>query len=145
MHYGPEQPRIQTEVLGLSLICSLVRSHRSLVCLFRTVHTLLRTLARSLTLLLPSSWESELLDHYFFCGFFFFTIVTVSRVPSIVSIKDHGQKKKKSGIQTIFSVHFHAGILALLRSLFSLDVQARNAIIIIVIVIIIMTVIVVVI
>ena len=72
MHYGPEQPRIQTEVLGLSLICSLVRSHRSLVCLFRTVHTLLRTLARSLTLLLPSSWESELLDHYFFCGFFFY-------------------------------------------------------------------------
>ena len=33
MHYGPEQPRIQTEVLGHSLVRSLVRSHRSLTSL----------------------------------------------------------------------------------------------------------------
>ena len=31
LHYGPEQPRIQTEVIGHSLVRSLVRSHRSLV------------------------------------------------------------------------------------------------------------------
>ena len=30
-HYGREQPRIQTAVLGHSLVRSLVRSHRSLV------------------------------------------------------------------------------------------------------------------
>ena len=31
VHYGRKQPRIQTEVLGHSLVRSLVRSHRSLV------------------------------------------------------------------------------------------------------------------
>ena len=36
MHSGPEQPRIQTEVLGRSLIRLLVRSHRSLPRLLRT-------------------------------------------------------------------------------------------------------------
>ena len=35
-HYGPKQPRIQTEVLGHSLVRSLVRSHCSLVRLLRT-------------------------------------------------------------------------------------------------------------
>ena len=35
-HYGLEQPKIQTEVLGHSLVRLLVCSHRSLVCLFRT-------------------------------------------------------------------------------------------------------------
>ena len=29
LHYGQKQPRIQTEVLGHSLVRSLVRSHRS--------------------------------------------------------------------------------------------------------------------
>ena len=33
---GPKQPKIQTEVLGHSLVCSLSRLHRSLVCLLRT-------------------------------------------------------------------------------------------------------------
>ena len=31
LHYGSKQPRIQNEVLGHSLVCSLVCSHRSLV------------------------------------------------------------------------------------------------------------------
>ena len=35
-HCGPEQPRIQTEVLGHSLVHSLVRWHRSLVRFLRT-------------------------------------------------------------------------------------------------------------
>ena len=34
-HYGRKQPRIQTEVVGHSLVRSLVRSHRSLVRLLR--------------------------------------------------------------------------------------------------------------
>ena len=37
LHCGPEQPKIQTEVLGHSLVCSLVRSHRSLICSLRTL------------------------------------------------------------------------------------------------------------
>ena len=35
-HYGQIQPRIQTEVLGHSLVRSLVRSHRSLIRLLQT-------------------------------------------------------------------------------------------------------------
>ena len=45
-HFGPEQPKIQTEVLGHSLVRSLVRSHRSL------------------PRLLPRSWESEWMAVY---------------------------------------------------------------------------------
>ena len=64
MHYGLEQQKIQTAVLGHSLIRSLVRSHRSLICLLRTAcfARALRcahSFARSLTLLTPSLWESE--------------------------------------------------------------------------------------
>ena len=36
LHYGLEQPKIQTAVPGHSLVRSLVRSHRSLVRLLRT-------------------------------------------------------------------------------------------------------------
>ena len=36
VHCGPEQPRIQTALLGHSLVRSLVRSHRSLVRLLQT-------------------------------------------------------------------------------------------------------------
>ena len=36
VHCGPEQPKIQIGALGHSLVRSLVRSHRSLVCLLRT-------------------------------------------------------------------------------------------------------------
>ena len=43
VHCGPEQPKIQAEVLGHSLVRSLVRSHRSIVRL------------------LPRSWKTELL------------------------------------------------------------------------------------
>ena len=43
VHCGPEKPRIQTEVLGHSL----VRLHRSLVCLLRTAR-FARALVRSL-------------------------------------------------------------------------------------------------
>ena len=42
---GPEQPRIQTDVLGHSLVCSLVRSHRSLDCLLRPACLLTRSAA----------------------------------------------------------------------------------------------------
>ena len=73
-HYGQKQPRIQTEVLGHSLVRSLVRSHRSLIRLLQTArfaHT--RSLAadgslrsrpplRSLIRSLPRLWDSEWLD-----------------------------------------------------------------------------------
>ena len=36
VHYGPEQPRIQTEVLGHSLVRLLVRPDHSLICLLHT-------------------------------------------------------------------------------------------------------------
>ena len=49
LHRGPEQPVKQTEVLGHSLVRSLVRSHRSLVRLLRTTR-----FACSLTSLTPS-------------------------------------------------------------------------------------------
>ena len=49
-HCGPEQPRIQTEVLGHSLVRSLVRS-------------LLR------------SWDSKWLDGYLFCVFSLFSTI----------------------------------------------------------------------
>ena len=70
-HCGPEQPTIQTKVLGHSLVCSLVRSHPSLVCLLCTTcfARALCLLARSLCSL-PRSWESEQVDGYIFCVFF---------------------------------------------------------------------------
>ena len=57
-HCGLEQPRILTEVLGHSLVRSLVRSYRSIVCLLRTTHfaralRCAHLFARSLTLLTP--------------------------------------------------------------------------------------------
>ena len=59
MHCGLEQTRIETYVLGYSLVRSLVRSHRSLVSLLQTARfaRVLRcphSFARSLTLLTPS-------------------------------------------------------------------------------------------
>ena len=49
LHCGPEQPKILTEVLGHSLVRSLVRSNRSLVPHYSLhLHTLLRSLIRSL-------------------------------------------------------------------------------------------------
>ena len=43
VHCGPEQPKIQTEVLGHSLVLSLVCLHRSLVCsLAHFAHSLAR-------------------------------------------------------------------------------------------------------
>ena len=74
-HYGPKQPRIQTEVLGHSLVRSLVRSHRSLVRLLRTA-SFARALhcahsfARSLTLLTPSL-VGQWYIRWLFCLFFF--------------------------------------------------------------------------
>ena len=58
-HCRPEQPKIQTAVLGHSLVRSLVCSHRSLVCSLRTARfaSALRcaySFARSLTSLTPS-------------------------------------------------------------------------------------------
>ena len=38
LHRGPEQPRIQTEVLGHSLVCLLVHSHHSHIRLLRPTH-----------------------------------------------------------------------------------------------------------
>ena len=58
-HCGLEQPRIETEVLGHSLVRSLVRSHRSLVRLLWTARfaralRCAHSFARSLTSLTPS-------------------------------------------------------------------------------------------
>ena len=68
-HYGWEQPRIQTEVLGHSLIRSLVCSHRSLFCLLRPAyfaHTLrcIPSFTRSLT-----SITSSLIQYFRFKTF----------------------------------------------------------------------------
>ena len=67
VHYGQEQPRIQTEVLGHSLVRLLVRSYRSLVRLLRTarVARALRcahSFARSLTSLTPSLVGKRIFD-----------------------------------------------------------------------------------
>ena len=68
---SPEQPRIiQTQLLCHSLVRSVVRLHRSLVCLLHSPHSaaLTRLLARSLRSL-PSSWDNEWLDGYLCCVF----------------------------------------------------------------------------
>ena len=50
-HYGQEQPRIKTQVLGHLHVCSLVRSHCSLIRLIRTARfVLLASLTRSAAL-----------------------------------------------------------------------------------------------
>ena len=59
LHYGRKQPRIQTEILGHSLVRSLIRSHRSIFRLLRTARfaralRCAHSFARSLTLLTPS-------------------------------------------------------------------------------------------
>ena len=59
LHCGLEQTRIETSGLGHSLVCSLIRSHRSLVCLLRTARfaralRCAHSFGRSLTLLTPS-------------------------------------------------------------------------------------------
>ena len=74
IHGGPEQQRIRTEVLGHSLIRSLVCSHRSLVCLLLTTCfvSALRCahlLARSLTHFGHSRARGTVNDEYFFCVF----------------------------------------------------------------------------
>ena len=75
VHYGLEPPKIQTAVLGHSLVRSLVRLHRSLVRLLRTAR-LARTLRCSRSLRsLPRFWESRWL--FFQCFFPFSTIVIV--------------------------------------------------------------------
>ena len=78
-HYG--QPRIQTEVLGHSLVRSLVRSHRSLVRLLRTARfaralRCAHLFARSLTSL-TSSLVGQWMIRWLFrlCFFLFSTIV----------------------------------------------------------------------
>ena len=63
-HCGPEPPRILTEVLGHSLVRSIVCSHRSLICLLRTTR-----FARALRC--AHSWVSEWLDGYLFCVLFY--------------------------------------------------------------------------
>ena len=77
-HYGPKQPRIQTEVLGHSLVRSLIRSHRSLVCLLRTArfaraHRYTHSLAHSLAHGKVNDWMPILSVFFSIClGFPFF-------------------------------------------------------------------------
>ena len=74
-HYGRKQPRIQTVVLGHSLVRSLVRSHRSLVRFARAL-CCAHSFARWLTLLNPSLVGKWIIRWLFFlCFFLFFTIV----------------------------------------------------------------------
>ena len=66
-HNGSDKPRIQTLVLGHSLICLLVHSDRLLWCLLCPAHFACalhcaNLFAHSLTLSRPSSWENEWLD-----------------------------------------------------------------------------------
>ena len=65
LHYGRLQPRIQTAVLGHSLVRLLVRSHRSLIRLLRFAYSaaLTRSLARSLRSLPCSSQNDLVLSH----------------------------------------------------------------------------------
>ena len=71
-HCGPEQPRIQTEVLGHSfvLVPSLFGCS-ALLDLLARLAALTRSPARSLGSL-PRSWESDWLDGYLVCVFFCF-------------------------------------------------------------------------
>ena len=55
VYYGPEQPRIQTEVLGRSLVRSLIRLHCSFVYLLPPACF---TCALHCARVLPNSWES---------------------------------------------------------------------------------------
>ena len=66
-HCGPEKPRIQTYVLGHSLVRSLVRLHCSLLCLLRTAcfpRALICLLAHSLT----PEWMIRRLNTTWFCS-----------------------------------------------------------------------------
>ena len=77
LHYGRKQPRIQTEVLDHSLVHSLICSLAHSFACSRLLALLTPSTAftGSLTLSLcslPSSWESEWLDDYFVCVFFYF-------------------------------------------------------------------------
>merc|ERR1712136_322498 len=80
-HYGRKQPRIQTEVLGHSLVRSLVPSHRSLVRLLRTARfaralRCAHSFARSLTSLTHSLVIKGIIRWLFcLCFFLFSTIV----------------------------------------------------------------------
>ena len=59
-HCGPEQPRKQTVVLGHSLVHSLIRLHRSFVCLFRaTCFARAICCAHSFAHSFARSWDSE--------------------------------------------------------------------------------------
>ena len=101
MHYGPEQPRIQTEVLGHSLVRSLIRSQRSLVFLLRTAHfaALSCLLARSLHSL-PCSWESKWLDGYFICVFFSILDHSVMRRTSFLPSQSTSKIRLKIGMRS---------------------------------------------
>ena len=69
VHYGPEQSRIKTWVLGHSLVHLFSHSHHSLACFipncWHSSHAPLRSLIRSLAHSLPSSWENEWLNGCF--------------------------------------------------------------------------------
>ena len=74
IHCWPDQPKTQIKVLGHSLVCSLVRSHRSLICLLLPAHFIraLRFLALTPLLAyslcsLPRSWESEGIRLFVLC------------------------------------------------------------------------------
>ena len=73
LHYGRKQPRIQTEVLGHSLVRSLVHSHRSLVCLLCTACFACRLrCAHSFACSLTPSLARSLRSLCYLDGFFIF-------------------------------------------------------------------------
>ena len=71
-HCGPEQPKIQSEVLGDSLVRSLIRLHRSLVRLLRSAR-----FARSF-----AHFAHSLARGYYVCFFPFSTISHLPLVPA---------------------------------------------------------------
>ena len=100
LHCGPEQPRIQTEVLGHSLVHSLIRSHRSFVhllctdCFARVLHC--AYLPHSLAHGTVNNWMA------FFCFFLFWTIVNLRR---------RGNKKERGRAALKFdaeSIYLHS-------------------------------------
>ena len=103
VHCCSEQSKIGTWVLGHSLVRSLVCLHHSLIrllrpacfaCAPRCTHSFARSL-RSL----PSSWEIEWLDGYFFWVF------------SILAHSTEARNCDYGGLVDIFMVHFHFSTL----------------------------------
>ena len=89
-HYGRKQPRIQTEVLGHSLVRSLIRSHRSLIRLLRTARFARCSLVRSLAHFAHSLARGKV-NYYMAILSVFFSIFDHSESSELTLLRIPGQ------------------------------------------------------